>query len=170
MVFNKIFDFAGHSAGLFSVTHGARAQPGADPDQFEEATEGAFDDKSTSLSADAIHGATSRAKTVQEQSPEARIIMGFLSSFIQQTQTAAGPHGYAQDLGSVSAAASEGMTHSKATIEDDPGLKKNEDLQSKPDKGKYSGMPTTPAKPEAPAAGDAPKATAAKPDKPSNSQ
>jgi hypothetical protein len=170
MVFDKIFDFAGHSAGLFSVAHGARAQPGTDPDTFEEAAEGTFDDRSTSLSADAIHGATSRAKTVQEQSPEARIIMGFLSSFIQQTQAAAGPQGYAPDLGSVSTAASDGMTRSRTTVENDPGLKKNGDLQSEPSKGKYSGMPKTPAKPEAPAAGNAPKATADKPEKQSTSQ
>jgi hypothetical protein len=170
MVFNKTFDFAGHSAGLFSVTHGPRARPGADPDRFEEATEGAFDDRSTSLSADAIHGATSRAKTVQEQSPEARIIMGFLGSFVEKTQTAAGTEGFAQDLGSVSTTASDGMAQSRTTVENDPGLTKNGDLRSEPDKGKYSGMPKTPAKPEAPAAGNAPKATAEKPDKPSTSQ
>jgi hypothetical protein len=167
MVFNKIFDFADQSAGLFSMTSGARVQPGTDPDTFEEAAAGAFDDKSTSLSADAIHGATDRAKTVQEQSPEARVIMGFLGSFLRKTRTAAGTSGFAQDLGSVSTTAAEGMTQSKTTITNEPGLEKNEDLKSKPNKDKYGNMPTTPAKPEAPAAGKAPKATA---DKPADSQ
>ncbi|KOG48713.1 hypothetical protein [Streptomyces decoyicus] len=169
MVFNSIFDFAGKSAGFFSVTHGDRTQPTADPDfdfdsDFEEdVTDTTYDDKSTSLSADAIHGASSRAKVVQEQSPEARLIMGFLGAFVQKTQEAAGPTGYTQDLGSVSTAASEGMEQSNAKMANNPDLKKNEDLQNKPDKGKYTGMPKTPAKPAAPEAGKAPKATADKP-------
>lgn len=166
MVFNSIFNFAGQSAGLFAVTDGPRAQPGAGVD-FEDAEEDTYDDTSTSLSADAIHGSSHRTKVVQEQSPEARIIMGFLSSFIQQIQAAAGPQGYAQDIGSVSAAASEGMEQSHAKMADNPDLKKNDDLQNKPGKGKFTGMPKTPAKPEAPAAGQAPKASA---DKPSGSQ
>jgi hypothetical protein len=164
MVFNSIFGFAGQSAGFFSVAHGNRTQPTADPDLFEDATDTTYDD---SLSADAIHGASSRAKVVQEQSPEARLIMGFLGSFVQKTQEAAGPTGYTQDLGTVSTAASEGMEQSNAKMADNPdlkkNLKKNEDLQNKPDKGKYTGMPKTPAKPEAPEAGKAPKATADKP-------
>ncbi|MFE6524589.1 hypothetical protein [Streptomyces sp. NPDC057794] len=167
MVFNSIFDFAGRSAGLFSVTDGARTPPGTDPDKFEDAADDAFDDRSTSLSADAIHGACDRAKVVQEQSPEARVIMSFLDSFIQQTRTAAGTEGFAQDLGSVATAASEGMEQSKGKMADNPDLQKNADLQGEPDKGKYGTMPKTPAKPEAPAAGQAPKATA---DKPSGSQ
>ncbi len=162
MVFNSIFDFAGRSAGLFSVTNGAKAQPGAGVD-FEDAEEDTYDDKSQSLSADTIHGASSRAKVVQEQSPEARIIMGFLGSFIQQTQAAAGPQGYAQDLGSVSTAASDGMEQSSAKMTDKPDLQKNEDLQSKPKKSDYNKAPKTPETPSAPAAGNAPKATADKP-------
>jgi hypothetical protein len=169
MVFNSIFGFAGQSAGFFSVTHGDRTQPTADPDfdfdsDFDEdVTDTTYDDKSTSLSADAIHGASSRAKVVQEQSPEARLIMGFLGSFVQKTQEAAGPTGYTQDLGSVSTAASKGMEQSNAEMAKNPDLKKNEDLKNKPDKDKYTGMPKTPAKPEAPEAGKAPKATADKP-------
>jgi hypothetical protein len=164
MVFHSIFDFADQSAGFFSVTHGDRTQPTADPDfDFEDATDTTYDDRSRSLSADAIHGASSRAKVVQEQSPEARLIMGFLGSFVQKTQEAAGPTGYTQDLGSVSTAASEGMEQSNAKMANNPDLKKNEDLQNKPDKGKYAGMPETPAKPAAPEAGKAPKATADKP-------
>ncbi|MEU7153960.1 hypothetical protein AB0B15_39000 [Streptomyces sp. NPDC045456] len=169
MVFNSIFDFAGQSAGFFSVTHGDRTHPTADPgfdfdsDFEEDVTDTTYDDKSTSLSADAIHGASSRAKIVQEQSPEARLIMGFLGSFVQKTQQAAGPTGYTQDLGSVPTAASEGMEQSNAKMANNPDLKKNEDLQNKPDKGKYTGMPKTPAKPEVPEAGKAPKATADKP-------
>ncbi|MFJ8584887.1 hypothetical protein ACIRD2_09540 [Streptomyces sp. NPDC093595] len=166
MVFNSIFDFAGKSAGFFSVHNGARTQPGANTD-FEDADDDTYDDRSTGLSADAIHGASSRAKAVQEQSPEARIIMGLLGSFIQKTQEAAGPTGYAQDLGSVSTAASEGMEQSHTKMENNPDLQKNQDLQNKPDKGKYTGMPKTPAKPEAPEAGKAPKASA---DSPSGSQ
>ncbi|MFF7858959.1 hypothetical protein [Streptomyces sp. NPDC007904] len=168
MVFNSIFGFAGQSAGFFSVAHGDRTQPTADPHvDFEDATDTTYDDKSTSLSADAIHGASSRARVVQEQSPEARLIMGFLGSFVQKTQEAAGPTGYTQDLGAVSTAASEGMKQSNAEMANNPdlkkNLKKNEDLQNQPDKGKYTGMPKTPAKPEAPEAGKAPKATADKP-------
>ncbi|MFI6107548.1 hypothetical protein [Streptomyces sp. NPDC051310] len=163
MVFKSIFGFAGQSAEFFSVAHGDRTQPTADPDFFEDATDTTYDDKSTSLSADAIHGASSRAKVVQEQSPEARLIMGFLGSFVQKTQEAAGPTGYTKDLGAVSTAASEGMQQSNAKMTNNPDLKKNEKLQTNPDKGKYTGMPKTPAKPEAPEAGKAPKATADKP-------
>jgi hypothetical protein len=164
MVFNSIFGFAGQSAEFFSVTHGDRTQPTADAVfDFEDATDTTYDDKSTCLSADAIHGASSRAKVVQEQSPEARLIMGLLGSFVQKTQEAAGPTGYTQDVGSVSTAASEGMEQSNAKMANNPDLQKNEDLKNKPDKGKYTGMPETPAKPEAPAAGKAPKATADKP-------
>ncbi|CAM5322185.1 hypothetical protein [Streptomyces abikoensis] len=167
MVFQNIFDFGDRSAGLFSVKTGAKAQPGADVD-FEDADDGTYDDRSTSLFDGAIHGASSRAKVVQEQSPEARVILGFLGSFIKTTQDSASAQAqYAQDPGSVSTAASAGMRQSSKTMESHPDLQKDEDLRM-PKKSDYdTKTPKAPETPKAPDAGKAPKATA---DDPSGSQ
>ncbi|MFE4449728.1 hypothetical protein [Streptomyces sp. NPDC056796] len=155
MVFDNIFGFAGKGAGLFSVTtDSAKPQPGAGVD-FEDADEDTYDDTSTSLFDSAIHGASSRAKIVQEQSPEARAVLGFLGSFIQTTQASAGAQArYASDPGSVSGAASAGMQESSATVTEHSGLQKDEDLESKPKKSDYTQAPKAPKAPEAPGAAD----------------
>lgn len=163
MVFDNIFNFADKGAGLFSVTtDGDKPQPGAGVD-FEDADDGTYDDTSTSLFNSAIHGASSRAKVVQEQSPEARAVLGFLGSFIRTTQASAGEQAqYARDPGSVSTAAAAGMKESSATVKGHSGLQKNEDLEDMPRKSDYpkaTKVPETPKAPEAPA----PKATAEKP-------
>ncbi|MGI5335977.1 hypothetical protein ACQEVS_00550 [Streptomyces sp. CA-181903] len=166
MVFHNVFDFGDRSAGLFSVRTGAKAQPGADVD-FEDADDDTYDDKSTSLFDGAIHGASSRAKVVQEQSPEARVILGFLGSFIRTTQESAGAQAqFAKDAHSVSTAAADGMQRSSSTVKGDPDLRKDEDLQM-PRKSDYAKAPKTPEAPKAPDAGKAPKATA---DDPSGSK
>ncbi|MFI7104426.1 hypothetical protein ACIBK8_34440 [Streptomyces sp. NPDC050161] len=151
MVFDNIFGFAGKGAGLFSVTtDGTKPQPGAGVD-FEDADDGTYDDTSTSLFNNAIHGATSRAKVVQEQSPEARAVLGFLGSFIQTTQESAGAQAqYAGNPSSVSTAASAGMQESSATVTEHSGLQKDEDLESKPKKSDFSKPPKAPETPEAP--------------------
>ncbi|WP_130796897.1 hypothetical protein [Streptomyces otsuchiensis] len=150
MVFDNIFGFAGKGAGLFSVTtDGAKPQPGAGVD-FEDADEDTYDDTSTSLFDSAIHGASSRAKVVQEQSPEARAVLGFLGSFIATTQASAGSQAeYAQDPGSVSTAASAGMRESSATVTEHGGLQKDEDLENRPKKSDYTKPPEAPEAPEA---------------------
>ena len=164
MVFDNIFGFASTGAGLFSVTTGgAKPQPGAGVD-FEDADDDTYDDTSTSLFNNAIHGASSRAKIVQEQSPEARAVLGFLGSFIQTTQASAGAQAeYAQDPGSVSMAASAGMQESSATVTEHSGLQKNEDLESRPKRSDYAQAPKAPETPKVPEAPKAPKATAEKP-------
>lgn len=150
MVFDNIFGSAGKSAGLFSVTTGAaKPQPGAGVD-FEDSDEATYDDTSTSLFDSAIHGACDRAKTVQEQSPEARAILGFLGSFIQTTQDSAGAQAqYAQDPGSVSDAASAGMREASTTVTEHSGLQKNEDLEDQPRKSDFAKPPKTPPAPKA---------------------
>ncbi|MFI6701785.1 hypothetical protein ACIBJC_22935 [Streptomyces sp. NPDC050509] len=150
MVFDNIFGFAGRGAGLFSVTtDGARPQPGTGVD-FEDADDDTYDDTSTSLFNSAIHGASSRAKIVQEQSPEARAILGFLGSFIQTTQASAGAQAqYAQNPGSVSTAASAGMRESSATVTEHSGLQRDEDLENKPKKSDYTQAPKAPETPKA---------------------
>ncbi|MGW2963882.1 hypothetical protein ACWDGI_36225 [Streptomyces sp. NPDC001220] len=142
MVFDNIFGSAGEGAGLFSVTtDGAKPQPGAGVD-FEDADDDTYDDTSTSLFNSAIHGASSRAKVVQEQSPEARAVLGFLGSFIQTTQASAGVQAqYARSPGSVSAAASAGMQESSATVTEHSGLQKDEDLENRPKKSDFSKAP-----------------------------
>ncbi|MGA5895271.1 hypothetical protein [Streptomyces venetus] len=164
MVFDNIFGFAGKGAGLFSVTTGVeKPRPGAGVD-FEDADDDAYDDTSTSLFNSAIHGASSRAKVVQEQSPEARAVLGFLGSFIQTTQASAGAQAqYAGNPSSVSTVAAAGMQESSATVTEHSGLQKNEDLESKPKKSDYSKAPTAPETPEAPEPAKAPKASAEKP-------
>jgi hypothetical protein len=154
MVFGNIFDFAKNSTGLFSVKPGeAESQPGAGVD-FEDAEEGAYDDKSTSLFTRSVHGASSRAKVVQEESPEARVIMGILGSFIQTTQASAHTQSQSPHASSVSETASAGMTKAKERVKDEEGLKKNEDLQERPDKEAYTKAPKAP---EAPKAAEPPK-------------
>ncbi|MFJ2215249.1 hypothetical protein ACIQVO_30650 [Streptomyces sp. NPDC101062] len=150
MVFDNVFNFAGRGAGLFSVTtDGARPQPGAGVD-FEDADDDTYDDTSTSLFNSAIHGASSRAKIVQEQSPEARAILGFLGSFIQTTQASAGAQAqYAQNPSSVSTAASAGMQESSATVTEHGGLQRNEDLEANPKKSDYTQPPKAPETPKA---------------------
>ncbi|MFG2349743.1 hypothetical protein [Streptomyces phaeochromogenes] len=150
MVFDNIFNSAGRGAGLFSVTtDGAKPQPGAGVD-FEDADDGTYDDTSTSLFNNSIHGATSRSKIVQEQSPEARAILGFLGSFIQTTQASAGAQAqYAQNPGSVSAAASAGMQESSATVTEHSGLQKDEDLEDRPKKSDFTKPPKPPKAPKA---------------------
>ncbi|MET9504307.1 hypothetical protein ABZY42_21745 [Streptomyces sp. NPDC006622] len=160
MVFDNIFGSAKNSAGLFSVrTDKPTSQPGVE--DFEEVEQGAYDDKSTSLFSNAIHGASSRAKVVQEQSPEARAVLGFLSSFIDTTRTSADAQAtYAQQPGSVSTAASDGMNKASETVTGRDDLKKNGDLQDKPQKDDYAKPPKAPEPPRAPEA-PAPPATAA---------
>ncbi|MBL1083543.1 hypothetical protein JK359_16440 [Streptomyces actinomycinicus] len=150
MVFNNIFGSAGRSAGLFSVTtNGTKPQPGADVD-FEDAGDSTYDDTSTSLFDSAIHGASSRAKIVQETSPEARAILGFLGSFIQTTQASADTQAqYSQDPGSVSAAAAAGMRESSTTVTQHSGLQKDEDLENRPKKSDFTKPPKTPGTPQA---------------------
>lgn len=155
MVFDNIFGFAQNSAGLFSVKAGeAASQPAADVD-FEDAQEDTYDDKSTSLFIHAIHGASSRAKVVQEQSPEARVILGILGSFIQTTRDSAGTQAQYAHAGSVSETASAGMKKASETVKQEDGLQKNEDLQANPDKSLYTKAPKPP---EAPKAAEPPKA------------
>ncbi|MFI8912909.1 hypothetical protein ACIGW4_15040 [Streptomyces sp. NPDC053513] len=164
MVFDNIFHSAGKGAGLFSVTtDSTKPQPGADVD-FEDSDDITYDDTIPSLFNSAIHGASSRAKIVQETSPEARAVLGFLGSFIQTTQASAGAQAqYAQDPGSVSKAASAGMQEASATVKEHGDLQKDEDLESRPKKSDFSKPPKTPDAPKAPEAPQAPKATAPKP-------
>ncbi|WP_435285819.1 hypothetical protein [Streptomyces bacillaris] len=166
MVFNNIFDSAGRGAGLFSVTTDRdRPQPGAEVD-FEDAQPGTYDDTTTSLYTSAIHGASHRAKTVQEQLPEARVILGFLGSFIQSTQASADAQAaYAQDPGSVSTAAAAGMEKSSETVTQNGDLQKDEGLRA-PNRDDFK-APDAPASPKADEPPKAPKATA---DKPSGSK
>ncbi|MFJ8733908.1 hypothetical protein [Streptomyces bauhiniae] len=157
MVFDNIFHSAGRGAGLFSVTtDGAKPQPGTGVD-FEDADDDTYDDTSTSLFTSAIHGASSRAKVVREEAPEARAILGFLGSFIQTTQASAGTQGqYAANPGSVSQAAAAGMQESSTTVTEHSGLQKDEDLEDKPRKSDYTKAPKAPEAPKAdkPAAED----------------
>ncbi|MFE4518596.1 hypothetical protein ACFRMQ_30945 [Kitasatospora sp. NPDC056783] len=168
MVFGNIFDSAGKGAGLFSViSDGGKPVPGADLD-FEDADDDTYDDTTTSLFTSGIHGANDRAKIVQEQSPEARAILGFLGSFVRTTQASAGTQAqYSQDPGSVSTAAAGGMRASSPTVTEHDGLQKDSDLESKPKKSDYT-KPPKPAKPtvEAPDAPAAPEAAKPSADKP----
>ncbi|MFI8812663.1 MULTISPECIES: hypothetical protein [unclassified Streptomyces] len=162
MVFSNVFGSAGRGAGLFSVTTDRdKPHPGAGVD-FEDADDDTYDDTTTSLFTSGIHGASHRAKTVQEQSPEARAVLGFLASFIQNTQASAGTQAaYAQDPGSVSAAAAAGMQTSSETVTQHGGLQKDEGLQA-PKRDDFK-APDAPATPKAEEPAKAPKATAEKP-------
>ncbi|MER5820783.1 hypothetical protein ABT086_00265 [Streptomyces mirabilis] len=165
MVFKNIFDFAGDGAKLFSVTTNEdKPRPAAGVDDFEDVEDDAYDDKSTSLYNNAIHGASFRAKVVREQSPEARAMLGFLGSFIQTTRQSAGTQAtYAQNPGSVSTAAADGMQKASETVTKHDGLQKNEDLESKPKKSDYTKPPKAPETPTAPEPAKAPKASAEAP-------
>ncbi|MFF7365269.1 hypothetical protein [Streptomyces sp. NPDC008125] len=162
MVFNNVFDSARTGAGLFAVTTDRdKPRPGAGID-FEDADDDTYDDTTTSLFTSGIHGASHRAKTVQEQAPEARVILGFLASFIQNTQASAGAQAaYAQDPGSVSTAAAAGMDKSSETVTQRGDLQKDEGLQA-PKKSDFK-TPDAPASPTAEEPPKAPKATAEKP-------
>lgn len=162
MVFSNVFGSAGKGAGIFSVTTDRdKPRPGADVD-FEDADDNTYDDTTTSLFTSGIHGASHRAKTVQEQSPEARAVLGFLASFIQNTQASAGTQAeYARDPGSVSAAAAAGMHTSSETVTQHSGLQKDEGLQT-PKRSDFK-APEAPAKPKAEEPPKAPKASAEKP-------
>ncbi|UBI40968.1 hypothetical protein K7I03_04730 [Streptomyces mobaraensis] len=165
MVFGNIFGFAQSSAGLFSVKTGAaESQPGADVD-FEDAQEDTYDDKNTSLFVQSIHGASSRAKVVREQSPEARVIMGILGSFIQTTKDSARTQSQHAHADSVSGTASAGMSKASETVKREKGLQKNEDLQDKPDKEAYAKAPKAPEPPTAAPPPKAPPAAAEPPQK-----
>lgn len=164
MVFGNIFGSADRSAGLFSVTtDGLKQQPGEGVD-FEDADDDTYDDTSTSLFTSGIHGASHRAKIVQEQSPEARAVLGFLGAFIHNTQVSADAQAqYAQQPSSVSTAAAAGMGEASATVTEHSDLQKAEDLRDMPKKSDFSKPPKAEApKAEAP---KAPKATAEKPDR-----
>jgi hypothetical protein len=177
MVFGNIFDFAKNSAGLFSVKSGkAESQQDADADvedakkpvDFEDAKWDTYDDRSTSLFGDAIHGASSRAKVVQEQSPEARVILGILSSFIQTTQASARTQSESAHASSVSTAASDGMTKANEKVkqqQEEYGLQKNDKLQANPDRASYAKAPKAPEAPKAAEPPKAPQATAETPQK-----
>ncbi|MGW7094902.1 hypothetical protein [Streptomyces sp. NPDC054874] len=165
MVFKNVFDSAEAGVGLFSViTDRDKPRPGAGVD-FEDADEGTYDDTTTSLFTSGIHGASHRAKVVQEQAPEARVILGFLASFIQTSQASAGTQAaYAQDPGSVSTAAAAGMEKSSETVKQNGDLQKDEGLQA-PKKSDFK-APDAPASPTAEEPPKAPKATAEKPSDP----
>ncbi|MEV0253052.1 hypothetical protein AB0H82_02080 [Streptomyces sp. NPDC050732] len=164
MVFNNVFNAAKNNAGLFTVVTGRdRPQPGEGID-FEDADENTYDDTSTSLFTRGIHGASSRAQTVQEQLPEARVVLGFLGSFIQTSRQGADAQAaYAQDPSSVSTAAAAGMRQSSQTVKGDNDLKKPGNLKDMPTKDEC-----TNPKPPTPEAAEpkAPEAKAKKPDKP----
>ncbi|MDT0567714.1 hypothetical protein RM704_09565 [Streptomyces sp. DSM 3412] len=163
MVFKNIFDFAQNSAGLFSVKAGeAESQPAADVD-FEDAREHTYDDKSTSLFIHSIHGASSRAKVVQEQSPEARVILSILGSFIQTTGDSARTQAQHAHASSVSDTASAGMAKASETVKGEEGLQKNGQLQDNPDKEAYAKAPKAPDAPKAAQPPKAPQTTAETP-------
>ncbi|MFH9236593.1 hypothetical protein ACH4KO_08070 [Streptomyces anulatus] len=162
MVFKNVFDSAEAGVGLFSViTDRGKPRPGAGVD-FEDAEDDTYDDTTTSLFTSGIHGASHRAKTVQEQAPEARVILGFLASFIQTSQASAGTQAaYAQDPGSVSTAAAAGMDKSSETVKQYGDLQKDEGLKA-PKRDDFK-APEAPASPKAEEPPKAPKATAEKP-------
>lgn len=165
MVFDNIFDFAKNSAGLFSVdAQKVKAQPSADLDEFEDSQDGAYDDTSTSLLPKGIHGASSWAKVVQEESPEARVVLGFLGSFIQSTQASAATQKEHPHAGSVADAASTGMNQASTTVTEHDDLQKDAGLQDRPEKSDFTKLPKAPPEPRAEAP-TAPKATAEKPPK-----
>ncbi|RZE02217.1 hypothetical protein C0Q64_12205 [Streptomyces albidoflavus] len=142
MVFDNVFGSAGRSAGLFSVTTDqVKPSPGAGVD-FEDADEETYVDTTPSLFTTGIHGASARSKIVQEQSPEARAVLGFLGAFVQTTQASAGEQAqYAADPGSVSSAASAGMREASATVKENSDLQKDEDLENRPRKSDFTQAP-----------------------------
>ncbi|MFD4373353.1 hypothetical protein [Streptomyces sp. NPDC058486] len=163
MVFDNIFGAAGKGAGLFSVTtEGTKPRPGRDID-FEDCDETTYDDTTTSLFTSAIHGADSRAKTVREDSPESRVILGFLGSFVRAAQASGEAQArYAADPGSVSSAAAAGMRESGPTVTQHDGLQRDEDLADRPRKADF----TKPPEAQAPKTPQTPQAQAPEPPKP----
>jgi len=158
MVFDNIFGFADNGAGIFSVNRdGAKPRPGEDVD-FEDADDDTYDDTHGSLFTSALHGASTRAKVVREQSPEARAVLGFLGAFIDTARTSAAEQSrYAGNPGSVSEAASAGMRESSTTVTGHSGLQKDEDLADRPRKSDYISAPKAPkASAETPPRGSEP--------------
>ncbi|WP_346766062.1 hypothetical protein [Streptomyces sp. A0642] len=165
MVFDNIFGFAKGSAALFSVKPGnTESQPAADVD-FEDVAQDAYDDKSTDLFINDLHGASSRAKVVREQSPEARVIMGILGSFIQTTKDSAHTQSQSAHAGTVSGTASTGMAKASETMKKEQGLQKNGGLQNNPDRAAYAKAPEAPKAPKAAEPPKPPPAAAETPQK-----
>ncbi|MEU4797845.1 hypothetical protein [Streptomyces sp. NPDC023327] len=163
MVFNNIFGFAEDSAALFSVKPGNTDSRRAADTDFEDVAEGAYDDKSADLFINDLHGASSRAKVVREQSPEARVIMGILGSFIQTTKNSAQTEKDSAHAGTVSGTASAGMAKAKETVKEEDGLQKHGGLQSDPDRAAYAKTPEAPKTPKAAEPAEPPSATAKAP-------
>jgi len=148
MVFDNIFNFTNKGAEIFSVDRaGTKSKPGEGVD-FEDADDNTYEDTPDdhkSLFTSGIHGASSRAKVVQEQSPEARNILRFIGAFLETTQGAASAQRqYAQDPESVSTMASAGMEKSSETVKNDGDLQKDDDLKTRPKKSDFTGPPTAP--------------------------
>jgi hypothetical protein len=166
MVFDNIFNFANKGTGNFSVDGpGTKPKPGVD--DFEDADEDAYEDTyyedtHGSLFSSGIHGASSKAKVLQQQSPEARNILRFIGDFIGTTQRAADQQReHAKKPESVSEMASAGMEKSSETMKKNNGdlqLQKDDDLKDRPKKSAFT-TPTAP-KATAEAAPTPPKATA----------
>jgi hypothetical protein len=166
MVFDNIFNFANKGTGNFSVD-GPGTKPKPSVDDFEDANENAYEDtyedNHGSLFSSGIHGASFKAKVLQEQSPEARNILRFIGDFIGTTQSAADQQReHAQKPESVSEMtkmASAGMEKSSETMKKNNGdLQKDNDLKEHPKKRDYK-APTAP-KATAEAAPTPPDATA----------
>lgn len=145
MVFDNIFNFANTGAGIFSVDRdGTKPRPGGNVD-FEDADDDTYDDTHGSLFSSAIHGASDRAKVVQEQSPEARAVLSFLGAFIANAQTSASAQSrYAANPQSMSDVASAGMNTSSTTVTGNSDLKKDPDLENRPKKSDYAQAPEAP--------------------------
>lgn len=148
MVFDNIFNFTNEGIGIFAVDRtGTKTKPGEDID-FEDANENTYEDTQEdykSIFSNGIHGASSRAKVVQEQSPEARNILRFIGAFIETSQGAASAQReYAQDPESVSKTASAGMEKSSETVKSDSDLQKDKDLKTRPKKSDFTEPPTAP--------------------------
>jgi hypothetical protein len=150
MVFDNIFNFANKGTGIFSVD-GPGTKPKPSVDDFEDANEDTYEDtyedNHGSLFSSGIHGASSKAKVLQEQSPEARNILRFIGDFIGTTQrTADRQREHAKKPESVSEMASAGMKKSSKTMEEDnTDLQKDNDLKEHPKKSAF----TTPTAPKA---------------------
>jgi hypothetical protein len=167
MVFDNIFNFANEGTRNFSVD-GPGTKPKPSVDDFEDAHEDTYEDtyyKDThgdthgSLFSSGIHGASSKAKVLQEQSPEARNILRFIGDFIGTTQsTADRQREHAKKPESVSEMASKGMEKSSETVKNNGDLQKDDDLKEHPKKSAYK-APTAP-KATAEAAPTPPDATA----------
>jgi hypothetical protein len=163
MVFDNIFNFANKGTGIFSVD-GPGTKPKPSVDDFEDAAEDTYEDTyyedtHGSLFSSGIHGASSKAKVLQEQSPEARNILRFIGDFIGTTQRAADQQReHARKPESVSEMASAGMEKSSETVKNNGDLQKDNDLKEHPKKSAYK-APTAP-KATAEAAPTPPDATA----------